>query len=415
MFYKILKDNGSSNTFSISKDFMEKNNLDSFTRLSINAGLRKVKAKLKIIEDIKEDTLILSEDIIDSLLIPTDIKYQISFNNNSLNIGPVIGYLAAKTKFNLQKSVEFVKNQNTLTYCPYNGFCRSTTVAYPGIQGLLYVFSSDGIDIENNRIEGYYYNPNYSAAEKVWKKGFFPLPSTVYKRKGMVGDKNRKKLMVLTGNKVFNSHWGSKLGFWRMASKDPYVKDHIPFTKVFRNFDDLEDMLNNFKSVYLKLNLSMLAMGLIKVTKSKGKYLIQRPFDTVPLVFENQEDTFRYLSKRVKRRTYLIQQGIDTLTYKEGTTIFRVIMQKDDSLKWKCTGICPRVGNASGITTNYAPASYVFTFESFLKEILNMDVESIKKKKKELVDLCFKLSYMCDRSGQHYADIGIDIGMDKSL
>jgi hypothetical protein len=415
MFYKILQDDKSKNNIFVPKALIEKNNLSNLGSLSVGAGLRNLKVELKILDDIKGDVIILSKNIIDHLLIPTGIKYQVSFNEGQLNIGPFIGYLVAKTKDKLEKDIEFVKNQDTLTYCPSNGFCRSTTVAYPGIQGLLYVFCSEGIDTENNKIEGYYYNPNYTNVDEMWIKGVFPLPSSIFKRVFMFRDKNRKKLTEMTGNRIFNSYWRSKLEFWRVASKDPDIKSHTPYTKVFRTFDDLEKMLDAFKTVYLKLNLGCFAYGLIRVTKSEEGYFIQRASDEIPRTFKNRTGAQAYLIKKMKGRSYLIQQGVDTLIYNGGTTIFRVIMQKDDSLKWKCTGICPRVGNASGISTNYAPASYVFTFESFLREILNLDNKSIEEKKQELIDLCFKLCHMSDKTGGHFADAGIDIGMDKSL
>jgi hypothetical protein len=415
MFYRILQDTESNNTLFVSKSFGEINNLSGFKYVSVSAGLRNLRVGLRMLDGIKEDVLVFSKDIIDNLLIPIDIKYQVSCFDNNLKIGPVIGYLVAKSKISLQNSIEFVKNQETLTYCPSSGFCRSSTVAYPGIQGLFYVFCSEGIDIKNNTVEGYYYNPNYTNTGEMWKEGVLPLPSSVFKRAFMFKDKNRKKLMDLTGNRVFNSYWRSKLDFWRTASKDTYIKNHTPYTMVFRSFDNLEKMLSAFKTVYLKLNLGCFAQGLIRVTKSENSYLIQRASEEDPNIFESKEDAYRYLSEKIRNRSYLIQQGVETLTYNEGTTIFRVIMQKDDSLKWKCTGICPRVGNASGISTNYAPASYVFTFESFLKEVLNLDDESIKEKKQELLDLCFRLCNMSDTTGGHFADAGIDIALDKSL
>lgn len=415
MFYKLEEDVYSYGFIFVSEAFAKVKELYEGTQIIINAGLRKMQGEVKISEKLNEDTFLISKDILDNLSIPININYQVSFSENNFYFGPVIGLLISAKRKELINDIEFVKKQNDLSYCPPSGFCRSTTVAYPGIGGLLYVFSTDGIDIENNEVKGFYYNPNWENVDDMWKEGRFPLPSVVYKRVYMFRSKKRNELISLTGNKVFNSSWFNKLDFWIEASKYSDIKEYLPYTETFRSYNNLNRMLNIFNTVYIKKISGELAQGLVKVKKEGNQYFVQQAFDKVPEVFNNEDELRIYLRRILYNIGYLLQQGVEPIKYNDGYTIFRVIMQKDETLKWKCTGVCPRVGNSGGICTNYAPEAYVFTFEEFMREVLKLEEDEICQKKQELLDLSFKLCEMMDTWGGNFGDVGIDIAIDETL
>jgi hypothetical protein len=413
MFYKILQDTKDLGKLTISKSFSEKNSFEETKYVTISFGLRKLEVNLEISHNVQESELLLSEDILKQLMIPLDIKYQVNCTKINITIGPVIGYLINKTDTRLTESIKFVKNQDTLSERPSSGFSRNTSIAYPGVQGLLYVFSSEGIDFRGNCVSGYYYSPNAINDSERWKKGTFPLPSAVHNRIFRFKHPNRRKLINLTGNKLFNSYWQNKWDFWKIASKSLSLKSYLPYTAIFDSFKTLDNMLMQFDTVYIKPINSLHGYGILKMSCFNGNYYIQQTFENIPVEFTNKNTAFSYLSTLLQKKWYLLQQGVDTLIYNDGCTIFRVIMQKDETLKWKCTGICPRVGNPQGICTNYAPESYVFSFESFLKETLKLEDNAIAQKKKELIDLCMNLSYLTDIPGENCGDLGIDIGLDK--
>lgn len=414
MFYKIKQYTNDYGKLILPKNFVEKNSLNKTSYLTLSFGLRSFEINLEISDSILENELFLTEDAIKHLMIPLDIEYQITCTKNNITIGPVIGYLINKTNAKLSNSIKFVKNQEDLSEYPSSGFSRISTIAYPGVKGLFYVFSLEGIDLKENCITGYYYCPDATISNEMWKKGIFPLPSAVHNRVFRLNHPSKRKLKALTGNRLFNSSWQNKWDFWKVASKNLYILNYLPYTELFESYKALDNMLKRFETVYIKPFNSYHGYGIVKIRSFKDKYYIQQTFERAPAEFNNKIDAFKYLKQILQKKWYLLQQGVDTLEYNDGCTIFRVIMQKDETLEWKCTGICPRVSNPQGICTNYAPESYIFSFENFLKETLNLDNDTIARKKQELIDLCLGLSYLTYRPGENFGDLGIDIGLDKA-
>lgn len=415
MFYKIIEDKNSFGKIYVSKYFAEINSIETISSIDIQFGLKKCNSELKVLLDLSQDEIKLSKDIIELLLIPLDIQYQMNFNKDCINMGPVIGLLFNRTDKSLAKDLEFVRQQNGLSLEPPSGFSSFTTLPYPEIQGLIYVFSAEGISFESNNIKGFYYSPNSNDSNGKWKEGIFPIPTAIYKRAYISKSQVRKKLKELTGNKMFNSYWRDKWSFWINASKNLDVKNHLPYTQVYKGLDGLNEMLEYYKTVYIKLANGQLAHGLIKVTKSGDKYAFQRTFDIEPIVVNNKEQAASYLKRIMGKHSYLLQQGVETIRYEDRCTSFRIIMQKDETLQWKCTGICPRVGKPKGICSNYKPGLYNFTFESLLSKALQVDEEIVLRKKQEVIDICFRLCEISDATGENFGDIGIDIGIDESL
>jgi hypothetical protein len=415
VFYKILQDRTCSRKVFIPKIFAHINNLMRVNFIEIQFGNLRCKVKVEVTNNISEEEIILSKDIIELFLIPLDVEYQINFDKGCMNIGPVIGLLFSRKDKILIRDLESAEKQSSLSLEPPSGLSSYTTLSYNGIKGLLYAFSVEGINFENNYIRGFYYNPNLKEPQRKWKEGIFPFPTAIYKRAYISKGQSRKKLKKLTQNRMFNSYWRDKWDFWNEMSNNPDIKKHLPYTEVFSSFEGLDKMLGIYKTVYIKLANGQLAHGLVRVSKKRNNYLFQKVSEENPVIINEKANAENFLNNINKKRRYIIQEGIETIRYEERCISFRVIMQKDETLKWKCTGICPRVGKVKGICSNYKPGLYDFTFESLLSKSMQLEEDIISQKKKEIIDVCFKLCEESDATGENFGDIGIDIGIDKAL
>jgi hypothetical protein len=400
MFYNIIVDNTSSGKLFMPHSFLSLNGIYNTGPYTVSAGIKSKVVNISIGHNINDNTLILSSDVVEYLSIPIDVKYQIRFKDGQFFIGPLLGLLFAKKKSSLSE-------EKLLDYTEY-------AANYSGFQGLLCLFSEDSIDFENNLVEGYYIHYDENDNQLVWKKSVLPLPKSIYRRSPL-SNTTRKKIVSCTENKIFNSHYLSKWEFWRMAKKIRNIKKHIPKTKRFRNIDDIEMMLEQYDSIYLKPQNGKLSNGLIKVTMGNGCYFTQTKEDLKPVELSNKEELNGYLRAAFSSKKYIIQQGIDILKSEKRCTSFRVIMQKGQNSGWHCNGIIAYLGKKNGICSNNQTSWYEPNFENFISNLLSISKEEASLKKQELINLCFEICSLLDMRNENFADIGIEVGIDNAL
>jgi hypothetical protein len=414
MIYRILKDITSSGKLFVPSSFFKDLNLKNNTKIILGFGVYKY--NVEVVENlvINKNQVILSSDIADKLQIPLDLQYQIIINENVIHIGPFIGLLLARTNSGILNALKRARH-NKVIISPQgvNEFTRFT-LPYNNIHGVLFIFSLEGIDFKKNCVEGYFYKPNTDISKHTWCKAVLPVPNIIYRRI-YITNYIRNKLIKITNSNMFNSHYYNKWNFWEIASKYSSIKKHLPQTRNYTSFDDLEEMVVSYSLIFLKLKRSALANGLIRVEKKDNCYIFQRSHETAPIVIEDRDLAKAYVTKISQGHQYLIQQGIDVLKYDDRCTSLRVIMQKNESKNWNCTGICPRIGIDRGICSNFHPAHYNLSFEEFFKNLLNLNAQDIARKKEDIINICIEVCKAFDKTGGLFGDIGIDIGIDNDL
>lgn len=198
MFYKIVSDENSKGKIFISAYFyMGLNSNSTGISTVICFGNMKHSIKTIIVPDLGRKIIKISSDIIRYFNMPLDILYQVQFTGKEISIGPVIGLLVATHENQLNES----KLNHLLEY----------TDIYSETYGLLYVFSSDGINFKDNLIDGYYYKTD-DKGNPIWQKASLPFPSAVYRTVPLTA-KIRTLLKRTLNNKVFNSLFIHKLDF----------------------------------------------------------------------------------------------------------------------------------------------------------------------------------------------------------
>ncbi|MDP4177932.1 MAG: hypothetical protein Q8900_06260 [Bacillota bacterium] len=198
MFYKIVSDEDSQGKIFISAYFYtvsNSNNIDLYSYISF--GTLNHSIKIVIVPDLGRKIIKISSDIVSYFKMPLDILYQVEFNDKEIILGPVIGILAASHKSQL--------NENKLTKL------IEYTKIYESIHGLLYVFSSEGIDLKDGSVDGYYFKIDDNK-QPVWINSKLPLPSAIY-RTVPLSRNLRIQLKEAVNNKVFNSLFIHKLNF----------------------------------------------------------------------------------------------------------------------------------------------------------------------------------------------------------
>ena len=397
MLYKIIVSTKSSKKVFLNSKFTKEHLFINAESASIRAGSISVNIGIFKDSQLNDDEIMISEDVLDTLLIPRDLKYQIIQKKNSIVIGPVIGLLMASTKAKLTKRVL----KELTSYCNI----------YNEINGLILVLYTEGIDFENKFVKGYYYNPDLDFRSSVWEEGIFPFPDSIFQRINLPED-IRIKLKEQTNNSMFNSDYFSKWEFYKMISTVNPSFNHLPDTKLLGEGMELEDMVSLHKAVYLKTLNGTLSRGIYKISSIGDKFELKDKDGVVVEMTSSFEEIKELVKNITKNKSYLIQQALHPLMVYDRHTDFRVIMQKNHTLDWICTGIFTFMGKRSGISSSWG---YMATFDRFLEKNFNFNQKDIFKKKQEVIDVCKDICKVLDESGENYGDLGFDVVIDEDL
>lgn len=363
--------------------------------LWLHFGAWKKEFILKINDHLPQSIVELPKAMMNHFTIPADLPYEIYLEGNHLHIGPVIALLLAK------------RNHLTPEYLEKH---RGYLINYRMIKGLIYICSLNGINPKNQTVEGFYFDPNAKGKEQ-WKKGIFPYPGAVFRRIRVYKNAHYDHLITHIERKIFNPHFLDKSKLWDSLSPDPILVKYLPHTKPLNHLQDLNEMLDLYGQVYLKPANSYMGKGISTVKKMRNGYLFtNRHKEKTMIRSSRQASSFlRYLKRG---RKYLIQQSV-ALTFNNRNVDFRVILQKDESQHWDCSGIIARFGRSGRFYTN--DVSSIGLGKDALRTIFHLDEDAAAEKEKEIISICTAVCRRLDTIYGPSGDMGIDVAVDQNL
>lgn len=342
----------------------------------------------------KPETIIISNSFCKKLLLPAALVYQIKIEDSCIFIGPVIGLL-------LGVFTDRYNPKHMRKYSDRMGI-------YNQIGGLIYAFSPVNVNWEKREAYGLFYNN----ATAEWEYGCFPLPEVIYRRDFHSNPVYIKRLMEITGGRLFNSYRFSKMELCDYLSQDEEMKKLLPPTEPTLNVEQVIKFINRYEKVILKpIDLSR-GRGMCIIEKMGSCYKITdyRYRNQVTSVLDSQLTLEQFLNlNKTFFDKYLIQKYLSLA--KIGASIFdiRVVMQKHKEKVWGCTGIECRVSNNSHLT-NISRGGYALPLQEALKKSFDKDSELIANK----IDYyCQKICKHLDKMGHHFAELGLDIAVDE--
>lgn len=343
-------------------------------------------------KDISPNEVFISQDIIDYLLMPQFIDYEIRILNNEIVFGPFIGILINRkdSNINAKRLKLFLDYVNS----------------YSLLNGAILVFALDKINHEEKTIEGYLYNDRV----KAWIRGSYPMPCSIY-RKISLSDSEKNYLLSCIGDRIFNSYYFDKYEAYNWLKVNKEIVHNVPYTDEYKSFVRIFRLMDKYGSVYLKPTAGRQGKGVIKVIKKEDKlYLMYREKGkNICEVLDEKSDIDKYL----KKENYIIQQGIDVIRYQNRVVDFRVIMQKDITGEWQCTGIIARIGKEESVVSNVSSGGIAKDIDIFLKKYLKLYEIEIYMLKEKIVNFSTKVCKYLDEIGLNLGNLGLDIALDK--
>lgn len=203
----------------------------------------------------------------------------------------------------------------------------------------------------------------------------------------------------------------NKLGKSKHLSSHQELKHYLPDT-IVESKDNLYSFLTKYKTVYVKPNNGTGGRGVIRVKQYKdGTYGYQLGLEKHQ--FTGYDSLYRSLGKHICKRKHLIQKGIPLLKYNGRPFDIRIMVQKNPSGYWECTGIIARLAHPKKIVTNYHRGGTPLPLESLLSA--HLAPKDIAPFVQYLRDLGLEISEHVATGFPFVTAMGVDIGLDSDL
>ncbi|HBQ86043.1 MAG TPA: hypothetical protein DER33_01170 [Syntrophomonas sp.] len=377
--------------------------------INIRSGSRVIATRLVIKPDVNE-TYMLSPELNRALYISNRNKLQLRYDNEAgmLHIGPVIGIFSTGIPNNNEFADDSI--QAELVYLSSIG--RS-------LPAEIYVFTPAHIDWKHQIVRGFNYQP-MGERQGIWSSRLYPLPDVVYDRIGSRTSESRllvkstkKRLMSLPYLKYFNHSFLNKWQVYRLLVTNSQLQPHLPETKLL-NANNLEEMLQKYSTLFLKPSNGSLGRGIIRVTNGpRLKFTAYKRRTTHGIVGNHLE----LLSKTRPFRDgkpYIIQQGINLITYKQSLFDIRIIYQKNGRGEWQVAKKFVRVAPKGSSISNLSSGGWAEKLDRVFKNLYRGNAHKIAEQNHRINTMCHMVATTLEAEGHCiYGELGLDIGIDN--
>ncbi len=221
-----------------------------------------------------------------------------------------------------------------------------------------FVFNPCEIDWAKNAVWGYYYNIKTEPDQ--WERHLFPLPDVIYNR---IPNRTLEKredikhnLLIIKkryGPRLFNPCFLDKWKTHAILSSNRQSRSFLPKTSRIINPGVIADMLENYKSVYLKPCGSSLGNDIFKVIKRDGQFnYIHQTLNQTTQKGQVPDCTAIVSKLPADMDEYLVQQDVQLARYHGRPFDLRVLVQKNQCGLWRRTGVAARIAGEGSITTH---------------------------------------------------------------
>lgn len=355
---------------------------------------------------------VLSPDLLSALHITKKRRLLVRYDarENTIHLGPTIGIFASALP-------------NRAVYDPTGLQAGLMMLSKLGreLPGQIYIFTADSVNWERSTVRGYNYVRS-SSGRGYWVPGTYPLPEVVYDRIASRNDEDREKIMT-TMNRLkslphmhyFNPSFLNKWEVHQMLSKILDLHPYLPETHLL-NQVNLETMLAQYKTLFLKPANGSLGSGIIRVTvNGKGQinyttYGVRRRTGQANNAVELLDKTSGFR----KERSYIVQQGLKLSTYRGSTFDLRIVYQKNSMGKWQIGKEFVRIAPGRSAIANMARGGTPTQSHKVFKHLYHQEA-TIEEKKRLIKELCNKIAVGIEEgSGQLWGELGLDLGIDKN-
>lgn len=318
-----------------------------------------------------------------------------------LRLGPILGIMINPTP--LHDQPDFGVMGKFLEECSYAGMQKGAQVI---------IFPPEQVSLEKRTIRG------WGLSKGKWRVITSPLPDAVYNR--ILSRKLERipsvqqtlhQLSKVNNIPVFNEKFLNKQEVFDVLQVDDSIRNMLPETVVYKN-NSLREMAQKYVTLYLKPTNGSLGSGIIRIKRLSSGWVVQSTTasGTSSRKFSKFSELVRVLSHKIKKQSYLIQEGIDLVKLQNRPVDFRVLVQKNRQGEWSITSSVGRIANSQQIVSNVARGGTIRKAHEVLAEL------AIKKKPtiQQIRNTALQIAKTFEQKAEgHFAELGIDLALDR--
>lgn len=353
----------------------------------------------------------LSADLLETMGLPTESSLHLWREGEKLlRLGPLVGILA---RLRLQDGVPAGFQVPVFT--------RLLEAAVS--EGMFaYIFSPFSFAQQRAYVWGWYLDGENE--RRRWRRKKFPLPDVIYDQiLSRRYAKQKKVARVLAGlyrmyqHRYFNPGFFDKWQVYTWLSREPQLKSYLPQTALLASEKKWGRFVEQHASFFIKPIHGSLGIGIIKLTRlpdGRYKYQIKGKKGVCKEgVVPSPEHIAAQICSKKKKQQYVIQQGLQLLTFEGRPFDIRILMQKDHTGSWRRTKAFCRLARQGDITSNLSTGGDALPLVDVLRKICSSREEQMRVQKK-IQHLSRLLPEMIEQSsGLSLGELGLDIGMDE--
>ena len=188
---------------------------------------------------------------------------------------------------------------------------------------------------------------------------------------------------------------------------DSRVAGYIPATRMY-NSSNLHQMLNQHDFVVIKPLVGGGGAGVIKVAKEDGQY--KYTYLAKTRTFSHFDAMFRSLSSVKKKRSYMIQRGIQLATINGRPIDYRVKYVKING-RWVYRALVGRIARKGLFVTNLCQGGTMVKARQGLRQSLG---SRMNKKMSEMRRVTQISTSILEEKFPGIGQLGFDYGLDRS-
>lgn len=173
------------------------------------------------------------------------------------------------------------------------------------------------------------------------------------------------------GVPVFNPTIGSKLTIHKYLSSRRETSQYLPEALQVTSLAMVHRLLDRFGDVYVKPSVGTQGSGVLRVHRQGHGFCASGFTNTLSHIEYTdlrEKGLDRLLRSIIGSRTYMVQQAIDTITWRGSKSDVRSLVQRDGSGVWRVTGIAARVAPGRGDVCNLHRGGTAITLGALLNE-----------------------------------------------
>ncbi|MDQ0338070.1 glutathione synthase/RimK-type ligase-like ATP-grasp enzyme [Caldalkalibacillus uzonensis] len=250
-----------------------------------------------------------------------------------------------------------------------------------------------------------------------WHRRYFPVPDVVYNRipsrkieRSSMYQRLKQELEE-RNIPLFNQTFLNKWTVHHHLSKVDQLKPFLPETHRFDGKASLAMMLSKYPTVFLKPVHGSLGRGIYKIKRLRTGFTSEYSTLNGEIVksFPRFKTLVIYLSKRINKHHYMIQEGIPILHVEGRPVDFRALMQKNGQGQWSVTSMVARIGSANRFVSNISRGGEV---AKVLETLRKCQIPQVKETRRNLTALAKRVCQVIDQTQDgHFGELGVDLAL----